>query len=418
MAMQVMAVDGEVIAAHSSWTDDGSRIVTEATVRTADGREVVVSQLGGSVDGIGMITMPGPPILEPGMQVAVAAHSDLDLAQREHVVLDSVKVLAYPPGYVRTGPTNSGHFLYWESGCVFVTVDAGGTTAIPGDGAFPVIDASIATWNDGTVSATCSYLKVMNEGRRFIEVGYDKVNVIKFRDTVWGRPATSKDSPRTYSPNLAGITTLTYIDDASTPRDGAIVDGDIEINGVNFDISVNGQTSGPPGACLAELQNTLTHELGHLRGLEHTCVVANDPPRVDDQGNPVPLCTAVLAAPTLPANMKILDATMFNFQDCGETKKETLSSDDIQAICDIYSVARDPKTCDRVGAPGGDAGIGSDAGTGSDAGIGSDAGTGSGPERGCWHCNASGGDRPDATLVFAGVTGLLLMRRRKRPPGA
>src|SRR5512140_827909 len=184
MSLPVMTIDGDVVAVHSYWTDDGSRIVTEATVHTSQGEDVVVSQLGGSVDGIGMITMPGPEPLVLGMKVALAAHRDVDLSQQEHVVVDSTKVFAYPPGYVRTGPTKAGHSLYWESGCVFVTVDAAGTTAIPGDGEFPIIDASINTWNNDT--ASCSYLKVMNEGRKALEVGNDKVNLIKFRDTTWG----------------------------------------------------------------------------------------------------------------------------------------------------------------------------------------------------------------------------------------
>src|SRR5258706_8209633 len=100
MAVPAMTVDGDVVAVHSHWTDDGSRIVTEATVLTPDGTEVVVSQLGGTVDGIGMITMPGPAILMVGMRVAVAAHRGLDTEQNEHVVLDSVKVLADVPSYV------------------------------------------------------------------------------------------------------------------------------------------------------------------------------------------------------------------------------------------------------------------------------------------------------------------------------
>src|SRR5215468_1898267 len=133
MSVPVMFIEGDVIAAHSYWTDDASRIVTEATVATPDG-DVVVSQLGGSVDGIGMIQMPGPAILELGMHVAVAAHTDLDLAQREHIVLDSVKVMAYPEGFVRTGPTKGGNPLRWEASCVSVTIDAAGTRAVQGDG--------------------------------------------------------------------------------------------------------------------------------------------------------------------------------------------------------------------------------------------------------------------------------------------
>lgn len=142
-----MVVEGEVIAAYSHWTDDRSRIVTDVTVQTRDGA-VVVSQLGGSVDGIGMVAMPGTAVLIPGMRVAVAAHRDVDLSQHEHIVLDSAKVLAVPPDYVRRGPTRAGHYLHWESACVFVTVDAAGTAAISGDDELPIIDASIATWNN------------------------------------------------------------------------------------------------------------------------------------------------------------------------------------------------------------------------------------------------------------------------------
>jgi len=387
----MMTIDGDVIAAHSYWTDDGSRIVTEATVQTDDGQQVVVSQLGGSVNGIGMITMPGPAMLELGMRVAVAAHEDLDLAQREHVVLDSVKVLAYPPEYVRRGPTKAGHFLYWESGCVFVTIDAAGTTAIPGDGEFPVIDASIATWNNDTVTPSCSYLKIMSDGRKALEVGNDHVNLIKFRDTVWDRPAVGNDPPRMYAPSAAGITTVAYVDDGSSARDGAILDADIELNGVNFAISVNGQPSGTQ-QCHVELQNNLTHELGHLLGLEHTCLGTGDPPRTDNLGNPVPPCG-------LATDPKITEATMYNFQDCGETKKETLSSDDIQAMCEIYSVAKAPGTCNPVvgDGPGGDGTVGGDGPPGT---------------RGSGCCSASGDNRPDVTLLLAGATLLIVMRRR------
>jgi len=337
---------------------------------------VVVSQLGGSVDGIGMITMPGPAILSPGMTVALAAHRDLDLAQQDHVVVDSVKVSAYPPSYVRTGPTKAGHPLRWESGCVFVTVDAAGTIELPGDQAFSIVDASIATWNDDT--ASCSYLKVQSDGRKALEVGNDKVNLIKFRDTTWGRPAVGNDPARNYAPAAAGITTAVYIDDSTSSRDGAIIDADIEINGVNFAISVNGQTAGNPALCKAELQNTLTHELGHLHGLEHPCLAPGDPQRFDNLGNPVPSCSQPLLPPT------ITEATMYNFQDCGETKKETLAPDDIQAICDVYPTNTDPHTCEAVPPS----------------------------SAGCCSVSGHGADRPEVSFLLAGAV-LLLVRRRK-----
>jgi MYXO-CTERM domain-containing protein len=378
MAVPAMTIDGDVVAVHSHWVSDGSRIVTEATVLTPDGAEVVVSQLGGSVDGIGQISWPGPAPLELGMRVAIAAHRDVDLEQREHVLLDSVKVLDYPPGYVRTGPTKAGRYLFWESGCVFVSVGAEGTAALPGDTEFDIVQASIDTWNNATHTPTCSYLEVINEGPKTAEVGNDKLNLIKFRDTSWCRPAVGNDPMRCYAAAAAGITTATYVDDANSQRDGAILDADIELNGVNFAISAGGQSTSTE-SCKAELQNTLTHELGHLHGLEHPCLAQGDPMRTDNRGNAVPSCS-------LATDPAILNATMYNFQSCGEATKETLSPDDIQAICDIYPVKDDPGDCNHVGQS----------------------------SSGC--CSASGA--PGASFFLAGMTMFLVLRRRKTSPNA
>jgi MYXO-CTERM domain-containing protein len=343
---------GTVSDARSHWTADGSRIVTDATVSTPAG-DVVVRQLGGTVDGVTMRTIPGPPVLQPGMVVDVLAHPDVDLSLHQHVVVDDVKIIEDVPGFVRTGPTKAGHYLYWESGCIFVTADSEGTAEIAGDGEFAIIDASIATWNDDTHVSTCSYMQVVQDQAAAVEVGRDNKNVIKFRDTQWCRPAIQDDPMRCYAPSAAGITTVAYIDDGTSSRDGALLDADIEINGVNFAISVNGQSLGT-APCAAELQNTLTHELGHLHGLEHTCLAPGDPMRIDNNGNAVPLCSQT----TDPA---ILDATMYNYQDCGETKKETLSPDDMNAICTIYPESKDPHTCSPVGDTGGCCGTSRDA---------------------------------------------------------
>jgi hypothetical protein len=82
---------------------------------------------------------------------------------------------------------------------------------------------------------------------------------------------------------------------------------------------------------------------------------------------------------------------MYNFQAPGETKKETLSDDDIQAICEIYPTAKDPGTCSHVGST----------------------------SAGC-HCSASGGrfDRPDVGFLLAGTTVLIMLRRRRTSPDA
>jgi hypothetical protein len=235
--------------------------------------------------------------------------------------------------------------LFWESGCIFLTIASELTRELPPADTQTIIDASIATWNDST--ASCSYIQVVDAGSvANAEVGgQDKVNLLKFRDSSWCRPAVGDAPPFCYSSSAAGITTATFVDDATSSRDGAIVDADIEINGVDFAISNMGQTLGT-APCLAELQNTLTHEIGHLHGLEHPCLAGDDPPRFDDMNKPVPQCAAT-------ADPKITEATMYPFQDCGETKKETLSDDDINAICTIYPQSKDPGTCEPVGSGSG-----------------------------------------------------------------
>lgn len=84
---------------------------------------------------------------------------------------------------------------------------------------------------------------------------------------------------------------------------------------------------------------------------------------------------------------------------CGETTKESLSPDDIQAKCDIYPRARDPGTCDRVGA---------DTPSPGDDVFGRD-GPGSSDGRGC--CDSSGAD-PGASMALAALTLARLKRRR------
>jgi hypothetical protein len=334
-----MTITGDVSDVRSRWTDDGTRIITEATVHTSSG-DVVVSQIGGTAvdpitgERLTMREFPGAEPLVDGMYVTVAATPAMDLSQRMHVVVDGVKVLAAPPSYVRTGPTGAGHYLYWESGCTFVTPDAAGTKE------FPVISESIATWNNST--ASCSYIQIMEQPRKAIETGRDNTNIIKFRDVSWCAPATKSTPPNCHPDSAAGITTATYVDDASSSRDGAIVDADVELNGVNFAIAVNGQTLGTQ-SCLSELKNTLTHELGHLLGLEHTCLAPGDPLRIDGNGNPVPSCTSSMN------NTAITGATMFNYQQCGESTKESLEMDDINGICAVYPTAKDPGTCEPVG---------------------------------------------------------------------
>ena len=329
-------VEGEVVASASSWTPGGS-IVTESTIRTADGTDVLVHQLGGTVDKIGMRVIHGAPPLSRGDYVAI----ELVEPQSESGRRKSVRKLTTPtlrlPFVRTTNATNAA--LRWAKSCAFVTYDAAGTTQVPGGDEFDVLDASVSEWEAG--AETCSYISFRFNERREGEVGLDGVNLVKFREDTWCRPGSG--DPICHDPAAAGLTTLFFINDAESSRNGEILDADVELNGVTFAISVDGVTGGDAGLCLSDLANTATHEFGHLLGLDHTCWDGLGTQPRDEQGNRVPSCFPESNLPT-----EIRDATMYNFQDCDERKKQTLLQDDIDGICAAYPTADDPSDCSEV----------------------------------------------------------------------
>jgi hypothetical protein len=330
-------VTGDVLAAHGRWSSDRRTIVTDAVIRTPAG-DVAVTQLGGHVDGRTMALLHGPDQLATGQRVTLTVHPATARAARTPWLVDDVEVVGgdVVAPWVRTPTNQSRTPVYWAKGCVQVARAVEGTTGIAGEGEAAVIAASIAAWNAG--AASCSYLDLVDLGADEREVGNDGVNLIKFRDVEWCRPAVDGDDVHCFSPQASGITTLLFVDDPGDDRDGEIIDADIELNNVDFAISTGGVSQSPAG-CQADLGNTLVHELGHLLGLGHTCLGPADVPRPDGNGALVPLCG--------PGNDAVItDATMYPFQTCGETSKASLSADDTAALCAIYPTARDPGVCE------------------------------------------------------------------------
>lgn len=344
-------IEGTVIRSESVWNSRSDRIITKSLIRTANGQTVEVSQAGGTVDGIGMRQYPSPPLVAPGDQVAmevrrIAADMPWQVNQITSLIPSGpvarfqrgTQQTSSQMGYVRT-TTAANVPLYWASSCVFLSYDSAGTTHLPDEQEFTAVDQVFASWRQSIES--CSYLRFQLEGRvDDVEVGFDGLNLLKFRDDSWCRPDTEDNAGECYDPRAAGLTTLFFVNDPESARNGEILDADIEINGVNFAISLDGVTQGA-GTCMADLLNTLTHEVGHLLGLDHTCQIGSEAARMDHQGNPVPLCSD-------PLPPEITEATMYPSQTCGETKKATLESDDIGAICAIYPAEDAPNTCTPV----------------------------------------------------------------------
>ena len=271
--------------------------------------------------------------------------------------------------YVRSRTTH-GTVTAWRSNCIMVQPDSVGTADLPAATLTSVIQASLQAWTMATMG--CSYLALNYVAPAPLDAHYDGINTIKFRSDKWCHPDDAKSNSICYSKAAAGITTIYYVDSPGHEADGSMLDADVELNNINFTFAVvdpAAPTSIMPraGTSLADLANTLVHEIGHLQGLDHTCAdAATSPTALDDTGMKPTACSA-LATLAPDARTRIRDATMFNSADAGETKKRTPEADDVAGICNAYPTAMKPAACspaDLSGFGGGcDIGYGTGGGS-------------------------------------------------------
>jgi MYXO-CTERM domain-containing protein len=139
-------------------------------------------------------------------------------------------------------------------------------------------------------------------------------NIVVFRNDTVGDPVDRW----VHTLGALAITTVTF--DANS---GRLLDADIEVNDVAFDFTTCDPEA--PGCTVSfDLENTLTHELGHVLGLDHP---PNDAPGA-------------------------FEATMFASASRGDVEKRSLADDDIAGLCTLYP-AGDPVAgeCYGVGRP-------------------------------------------------------------------
>ena len=87
-----------------------------------------------------------------------------------------------------------------------------------------------------------------------------------------------------------------------------IVDTDLELNSFRYQFTISDTE------ILNDVQNTVTHELGHVLGLDHPC--GSDP-----------ACSGA---------EYLKETTMYQNAPVGEVKKRDLTKDDIDGVCAIY----------------------------------------------------------------------------------
>ena len=236
----------------------------------------------------------------------------------------------------------------WRSSCAIVQPDSAGTPDLPNDVTFASIHAAMQAWRDATQA--CSYLTLTYVEPAPLEAHYDGLNVIKFRTDRWCHPDDSQSKDVCYSKVAAAITTVFYVDQKGASNDGALLDTDVELNNIDFTFQVVDPAAplsmpARDGTSVADFENTMVHELGHLQGLDHTCKDASTPSyEVDDTGAAPPACSGLSGLPGAEIQ-KITEATMYNSATPGETKKRTPEADDVAGICDAYPLAQAPSTC-------------------------------------------------------------------------
>ena len=155
----------------------------------------------------------------------------------------------------------------------------------------------------------------------------DHVNNLIFHHTSWCPPGVTNIDD-CYDAAALALTSVT-----SVIKTGEIVDADIEVNALNY---TWGDITSMPATGTHDLQNALTHEMGHFIGLDHTCWNGDTsrPRPVDNTGMEIVECAR--------APQAIRETTMFASAAPGDVSKRTLAPDDQLAVCEIYAVGHEP----------------------------------------------------------------------------
>ncbi len=240
--------------------------------------------------------------------------------------------------YVRYTSSN-GMTFKWGPSCIFITsYESNLLDMMPADEIAAATQGAAAAWS--TPQETCTYLNIMITASdapppRAVN---DHRNVLIFRNVSWcdlQADGTCAAALGPYEPAALAVTSVIANRDT-----GQIRDADIEFNTLHHrwaDLGLHPELlAADPG--LQDLQNALTHEMGHLIGLDHTCFSASVTahPKTNT-GDPAPDCNDV--------GSDVTGTTMFPSANPGDVGKRTLAEDDRLALCEIYPAASDPMAC-------------------------------------------------------------------------
>lgn len=248
--------------------------------------------------------------------------------------------------YVHTVTPHGCHPVHWAMPCVFVAADATGLGDLTPATVERIVQSALGSWQtDPRGGLSLEYVPPGSgafDGR--VADPRDGWQTITFRTEAWCRPADASGPALCYDAAANALTTITYVRDEDDPEnDGRILDADIELNAVNahfYDADAETRPVHDPERRPTDLWNTLTHELGHLQGLDHTCRGRSGSMPAcarDDHAAPVALCADVESDHAVDSAMAAIYAsTMYPSSKAAETSKRTPEADDLDAVASLY----------------------------------------------------------------------------------
>jgi len=229
--------------------------------------------------------------------------------------------------------TSAGVPVAWLNPCVDMHFSLGSPPPVLAASDLKVASTlAAAAWSYPQVAGTDIRLAIATDPQASARVGYDKRNVITFRQGTWCRDPPRIDDAGVSTPDCYPSSALAVTSIFKNVTTGEIVDADIEFNAVYF---AWGDLVTQPGLATpltADFQNALTHELGHVIGLDHNCFTENDgqPWGNDNTGSPEVDCYN----PTPPD--AVAQATMYPSVLLTDVERRTLSPDDELGASEIY----------------------------------------------------------------------------------
>lgn len=223
-------------------------------------------------------------------ETAESAIADLEEAEGEYQFVQTRTCM--PSGQHQCEPGEQPLPVQWARGTVEYEINSRGSQALyPDESRIPdelkhdVFD-SFDEWN----KQSCSDFEMIYAGLTdHDQTGFnenipreDNINVVLWQDEQWPHPQY----------DAVALTTVTF-----QPQTGEIVNADIEFNTADYSFTNSDDD------VEVDVRNTLTHEVGHFLGLDHS---------------------------------PISSATMFATAPPGETQKRHLHDADIAGLCFIY----------------------------------------------------------------------------------